>query len=585
VLGEVLVRGFLCSTATFAVLIVLIVCPMAWAAPVDDAIRQQQQLQRQEEQRRLELERQHREELQKAPTGEDLRLSEIPEAAPDAPCMETKSIEITGVTLLDQKEIDAITAKYIGRCLTLNDVNNLVHDITNAYVEKEYVTTRAAIPEQDLSSGHLVIMVVEGKVEGIEFKEGQGSQREIKGAFPGLAGKYLNLRDIEQGLDQINRLPSNNASMELLPGGEQGASRVVVSNERKKTWRASFGLDNTGQDSTGRNQYVLALAKDNLFGINDLLNITINGDSDSWLTDEHQKSATYNAFYSVPLGYWTFSGSFSHYKYRTEVTSGGANYPSEGDTTTTSLSVDRVLHRDQNGKTSLNVSLTHRDTQNYFNSGRLVATSQVLTSIGTTLGHTHRVLGGVASAQVGYSHGLPLLGAKRDISPSLDTARNEFNKFVFNGSFFRPLKVKDLNLSWNTSVTGQWAPHTLYSAEQISIGSRYTVRGFHDDSLSGDIGAYMRNELTLNLPNIKKKSPTASDWLGTMQFYAGYDTGVIRSDPKDLEERGSLQGAVVGMRTSGGRLVMDFAVARPIDAPAFLQKDDIEIYTSIKYSF
>ncbi len=245
--------------------------------------------------------------------------------------------------------------------------------------------------------------------------------------------------------------------MELVPGQEPGNSRIVVSNERKKTWRASLGLDNSGQDSTGRNQYVLALAKDNLFGINDLLNLTMNGDSDSWLTDEHQKSATYNAFYSVPLGYWTFSGSLSHYKYRTEISSSGTSYPSEGDTTTTSLTVDRVLHRDQNSKTSLNLSLTHRDTQNYFNGARLGATSQVLSVLGSTLGHTHRILGGVASAQVGYSHGVPILGAKRDRNPTLDTPRNQFSKVTFNGSFYRPFQVKDVNFSWNTSITGQWA--------------------------------------------------------------------------------------------------------------------------------
>lgn len=553
--------------------------------PVDEAIRQQQQIQQQQEQRRQELERQHREEMEKPPSGEDFRLPETPKAEPDAPCFEAKAIELSGVTLLTQKEIDTLVSPYIGRCLTLSDVNNLVRDITNTYIDKGYVTTRAAIPEQDFSTGKLLVLVVEGRVEGIEFKGVNGKNRELKGAFPGITKGLLNLRDIEQGLDQMNRLPSNNAKMELVPGQEPGTSRIIVNNEPARTWRLSAGLDNSGQDSTGRNQYVISFGKDNLLGINDMLSISTNGDSEAWVNDEHQKSATLNTFYSVPLGYWTFSGSLSYYDYRTSISSSGAKYSSYGDTTTTSLSADRVIHRDQDSKTSINVSLTHRDTQNYFNGERLSSTSQVLSVVGASLNHSHRLLGGVTTAQIGYSHGVPILGAKRDITPSLDTPRNQFSKITYSGSYYRPFQLRDVNFSWNTRLSGQWAPHTLYSAERISIGSRYSVRGFHDDSLSGDIGAYVRNELALTMPSVKEKSPTAADWLGTTQFYAGYDAGIIRKDPKEEEEQGSLQGAVLGMRTYGGRLVMDFALSRPISAPTFLQKRAIEFYSSIKYSF
>ena len=172
----------------FGLISLLLIPVRGHCAPVDDAIRQQQQIQQQQEQRRLDLERQHREEMEKLPSGEDLRLPEVPEAAPDAPCFEAKSIELSGVTLLNQTEIENLIFPYKDRCLTLSDVNNLVRDITNTYIDKGYVTTRAAIPQQDFSSGHLVIMVIEGKVESIEFKENNGHAHELKTAFPGITG-------------------------------------------------------------------------------------------------------------------------------------------------------------------------------------------------------------------------------------------------------------------------------------------------------------------------------------------------------------------------------------------------------------
>jgi len=574
------------KSAYFLGFIVLLLTPvLGHGAPVDDAIRQQNQIQQQQEQRRLDLERQHREEMDKPPSGEDLRLPEMPKAAPDAPCFTAHSIELSGATLLSRAEINQLIAPYLGQCLTFNDANNLIRDITNAYIDKGYVTTRAAIPEQDFSNGKLVILVVEGRVESIEFKDGQGRIRELKAAFPLITGDFLNLRDIEQGLDQMNRLPSNNAKMELLPGTKPGTSCIVVDNTPSKTWRASFGMDNSGQDSTGRNQYLFSFSKDNLVGVNDLLNLYMNADSDAWLTGEHQKSATFNGFYSVPLGYWTFSGALSYYDYRTTVSSGGINYSSYGDTTTTTLSADRVLHRDANSKTALTLSHVLRDTQNYFNGARLASTSQVLSSLGASLNHSHRILGGYASGQIGYSHGIPILGAKRDKNPERDEPRAQFSKFTAYGSFFRPFQLGQANFSWNTQLSGQWAPHTLYSSERISIGSRYTVRGFHDDSLSGDIGGYVRNELALTMPDVKAKYPATTQWLGQVQFYAGYDFGAIRRDTKEAEEQGSLQGAALGFRTSGGSLIMDFTVSRPLDAPAFLKTSELEFYSSIKYSF
>lgn len=554
-------------------------------APVDEAIRQQQQLQQQEEQRRLELERRHREELEKAPSGQELPPQKPTEKTEPESCFEVRTIEFSGMTLLGAREIAPIKAKYQGHCLTITDINNLVRDVTNLYIQKGYVTTRVAVPQQDLSSGILRLQVVEGKVEKIEFKEGDGRPRELKGAMPGLEGEVLNLRDIEQGLDQLNRLPSNNATMKLLPGSKPGGTKVAVENKRSKTWRISAGMDNSGQESTGRNQYLLSLGKDNLFGINDLLNVYLNGDVEKLFSDERQRGSTWNLFYSVPYGYWTFSGSVSYYEYRTDIKGGGLTYSSAGDTTTTSLTVDRVLSRDKDSKTSLGMGLTVRDTQNYFAGDKLAATSQVLSALSVSLARYTRLLGGMASAQAGFSQGVPILGAKRDRNPSPDTPRAQFSKVTLSASYYRPFNLGETRFSWSTRASGQWAPHTLYSAERISIGSRYTVRGFDEDSLSGDIGGYVRNELALLLPSGPQSSSFRKRWVGDLAFYAGYDAGVIRRDPKEAEEQGSLQGAVLGFRTSGARLVMDMAVSRPLDAPAFLQTDNLEFYTSFQISF
>ncbi len=64
----------------------------------------------------------------------------------------------------------------------------------------------------------------------------------------------LGLRDLEQGLDQINRLQSNHAPLDIVPGQAPGSSRIVVSNQAERAFHFGASVDTLGQDSTGENQ-------------------------------------------------------------------------------------------------------------------------------------------------------------------------------------------------------------------------------------------------------------------------------------------------------------------------------------------
>lgn len=91
--------------------------------------------------------------------------------------------------------------------------------MTNAYIKGGYITSRAFVNPNPPEEGVLEILVIEGTVEKIIINDGKAKGQEFT-AFPGLTGGPLNLRDIDQGLDQLNRLPSNNTVMQIEPGGQ-----------------------------------------------------------------------------------------------------------------------------------------------------------------------------------------------------------------------------------------------------------------------------------------------------------------------------------------------------------------------------
>lgn len=301
----------------FPAVLAVVLLPLAQAvaqAPSPQELqaiqRQQEQILQQQEQRQRELERQREEGARRPPEVEGLPQPPQPGPTDGAACVEARQIAVTGVTKFSEAEIARLAEPYAGRCLTLGEVNDLLRDITNRYIEAGYATTRAYVPQQDLRGGTLTIVVVEGVIQGLRLNDGTGAaQRQLATAFPGLDGEVLDLRDIEQGLDQMNRLKSNNARLKLEPGDRLGTSRVVIENDPAKFWRLGAALDNSGQKATGEQLRTVSAEADNLLDLNDFLSV-------SWSKDLHGDSSrlgseAVSGFLSVPYGYWVLSLSSS----------------------------------------------------------------------------------------------------------------------------------------------------------------------------------------------------------------------------------------------------------------------------------
>ena len=200
--------------------------------------------------------------VDRAPDGMVTPRAEPPAIMADGECRDIASIVIDGAVILSAIEAAAITRPFEGQCLGLAEIDEILRHLTNWYMDRGFVTTRAYLPQQDLSGGALTVLVMEGKAEAVRLKDDTDPRHELSTAFPGVDGKTLNISDLEQGLDQINRVPSVQAKMDLVPGQEPGGSVVEITRETGKWWRASLSMDNAGSTSTGRITRTLGLELD-----------------------------------------------------------------------------------------------------------------------------------------------------------------------------------------------------------------------------------------------------------------------------------------------------------------------------------
>ena len=148
-------------------------------------------------------------------------------------------IALVGDRLLSTTDRDRIVSPFIGLELGPKRLDLLLRKLTATYIDRGYVTTRAYLGPQNLATGKVEVTVVTGTVEKIRIDD-----RAETSAWPLASGEPLQLTDIEQTVDQINRLRSRRAEASIQPGQTPGGSVIVLDTHPDKPWRGSLGPDN-----------------------------------------------------------------------------------------------------------------------------------------------------------------------------------------------------------------------------------------------------------------------------------------------------------------------------------------------------
>lgn len=545
---------------------------------VQRAIEQNNRIQ-QENNERLRSDQQELQRLRQlqSPTPAETAPVEPEVLAPvtDTPCQNVSEIAFSGASRLGPEEQDRLAAPFLGRCLRLTDINALLAAVTQFYVARGMVTTRAYIAPQDMSDGRLDVLVVEGRVEKILLQDGHGNHSVfLPTAFPGITGDFLDLRDLEQGLDQINRLGSNNATLDIQPGVALGASTVVIRNQPRRFWSAGASTDNYGSKTTGINQLGVNGTLYDLARLNDMISLSQNR---SFPYDEAGIGQEANAVsVSLPYGYYTFTLSYNDSDYRSRVTGTAGTFETTGISRQTSGKLDRVVYRGRGGRAAVFMSLTAKQSRNYILGELIAASSRDLSVLDIGGNLVTGLWGGGLTLELAYSQGLTLFDAEEDAAGLPDFApRAQFRRLNYGLTWIRPFTAWELPLSFSSQWQGQYGFDALFGSEQISVGSFYSVRGFRDTSLAGDRGTYVRNDLTLDLP-------LGGNWHPLLRPFIGIDAGCV--DERFGSPGGTLAGMAAGATLGLGRATFSFTSAWPLHVPAELHRESNYAFLRASYS-
>ena len=521
---------------------------------------------------------------------EAIKLTDIE----DQNCFEINTVQLNGEMSRHFEQYLQQALKDLGftrgLCMGEQRINMLMTQTQNIIIGRGFTTTRILVAPQNLSTGLLELTVIPGLVREIKLDLSDdkntraGRIQYAKNIFPIKSGDILNLRDLEQGLENLKRLPTAEADIQIVPADEPNQSDVIVKwKQRKIPVRVTLSADDAGSRQTGKYQGNITVSVDNPLFRSDLFYVTVgrNLADQQEITDQNGttvKSGTtnYALHYSVPYKNWLIGANASRYSYDQAVAGANNVYNYNGESQTQDLSLTRLLYRDAKRKTSATLKGWHRESKSYIDDAELTVQRRDVAGWQLNLDHREYIQSAVLDLSLGYKRGTGAFDSLPAVEEALNEGTSRMKIWTLDANLNVPFQFDKQQYSYSSAFRAQYNDTPLTIQDRLSIGGSYTVRGFDGDlTLAADRGFYWRNDLAMSI-------------FPAHQFYIALDAGHVDGQSAEWLLGKTLIGGAMGFRgqvQSGGSFYYDFFVGKPLQKPDYFQNYDMNYGFSVNYSF
>jgi hemolysin activation/secretion protein len=429
-----------------------------------------------------------------------------------------RGVHITGNTVLEDAALQGIVAPYIGKFVTLNDLEEIRQRFTRLYIERGYVNSGAVIPDQEVANGVVTFRFVEGRITDIDvsgtryFNPDYFTSRLARGTQAPF--NIANLEEEQQILLQdplVRRL-----NIELVPGLVPGEARIDADVLEASRYSLSAQIADDQSPTVGEIRGQLQGAMANLLGFGDLL------------TAQYGRSAALNdgfIDYSVPIASDDTRVSLRFDRNGTVVVT-PALVPLNitSDYSSVGVGLSRPFYRNAEQTLTLGLSFERRQEQTFLLGmpfdlvpGAVNGETNV-TALRFTQSWLDRNAEHAFALRSTMSFGLQALGATVTNTPP-------------TGQFFAWLGqaqyVRRIFGDWEALLRSdlQLSDRPLFQIEQFALGGIDTVRGYREYLTVTDDAVLISAEL--HIPVAKLRIPRLADSAeaGEVQLVPFYDFG------------------------------------------------------------
>ncbi|MCI0407000.1 MAG: ShlB/FhaC/HecB family hemolysin secretion/activation protein [Acidobacteria bacterium] len=444
-----------------------------------------------------------------------------------------REIRVTGSTVFSTEELAEVTAPYVNRELTAEDLEAVRLALTLLYVNKGYVNSGAILPDQTVTEGVIRFQIIEGEITSIEvqgnqwFRASYLQKRLLLGAGP-----PLNVNALQQQIQLLLEDPRiQRLTAEVKPGLKPGEAVLSVVVEERTPYRLWLDFNNYQSPSVGAERGIINLEHQNLTGNGDILTLQY-GISDG-------VNPLLDFKYSLPF---TARDTTLILQYRKNTSTvieepfTDLDIDSKSDIYT--LTLRQPVYRTLNSEFALELT-GELLSQKTFLLGEPFSLSPGAqqgksddTAVRTAQEWVYRTQNQVLAARSRFSVGIDAFDAT--INPA-GVPDGQFFAWLGQFQWVRRLGILDTQLIFRSDL--QLAADRLLALEQIAVGGRYTVRGYRENTLVRD-NAFLAS-LEARLPLVR--NARWADFLELAPFVdygRAWNTDLPTPDPKDISSVG-----------------------------------------------
>lgn len=468
--------------------------------------------------------------------------------AEEIPGFQLKKVVYSGNKLFKTEKLEEFSNHLLGKEVTLDDIKEVASQITRLYHSKGYITSLAYIPPQDVQFGVVEITLFEGKIgeitiEGAEWSKPYFLKHQFLSSNGVKKGKILNINRVQLGMGELNNQKYIRGQITLAKGDDPETTDMTLKVKDRLPMGFTFTRDNLGRNLIGTERYATYLHNYNLTGY---------GDSLYAGTIFASRHFGVNAGYGLPLGNrgTKFNFAYSYSKLRLGGDLGRFDIQGRSHTFSTFLTQDWYKSERLHLSSDLTWDMIHADTtildqaslQKYEDRALRFGFNVIKDdSYGRWISRTE------------LSTGLPIFGATS--TSRYGVASSKFFKVA--GHLIRVQRLPK-NLLGIFRVSGQYSPDTLLPTEQLQVGGMYSVRGYEEGLLLGDVGYTASAEIQTPIPFIPigitiHKNENESTYINlkeSLKLAFFYDQGLshIQHQGRSVHSNDFLQAVGVGLR-------------------------------------
>jgi hemolysin activation/secretion protein len=440
--------------------------------------------------------------------------------------LDTAGVSLAAVPMLNQPAFQEQVSVFLGQPLTFKSLNEITSLVSAFYKQQNHPLVDVVAPAQDVSTGVVQIVVNEFRVGEVRVEGNRWFSDNVVSAPIRLQhGDTIDSQQLLGELDSANANPFRRVDLVYQPSAQPGYTDLVLKTQDRFPVNVYTGFDNSGTAVTGRSRWNLGATWGNALWHDQQLSYQFSA-SDNFFTRSGSAGASY-------LGHtlsWTMpvraNDSLSIFGgYQKSSPNIGADFGYIGKSGQAGIRYSLGLHRTNRFVQTLQIGYDFKTTNNNLDFGgdQVSRTNSEIDQFPIAYAANltdHLGASSFTTSIVLSPGGLSPGNRSTDFQPGFGQSGipGATDRYAYWRGDFNRLTKLPAQAVYAFRLMGQVSSTNLLYTEKLAAGGPDILRGYDPNSVLGDRGVVMSNELRSPALN-----PFPEHVVGEVQFLAFWD--------------------------------------------------------------